>query len=288
MTNKPLLLFVLLLVLAGLACDLNVNLPDTDLKTGPLETTAIAIPEPETGEDIELTLAFGVGELTLSPGAETGLVSGVATYNVPDFKPEVSTSGAAVRLEQGSLNLNGIPNFDDKIENQWILSLGSSPMIVKINAGAYSGQFELGGLALKTLEINDGASDVDLEFSTPNQTEMDVFRYNTGASTIRIEGIANANVSTFLFRSGAGSYTLDFSGTLNRDMVANIESGVSTLVIIIPEGVPAQVTFEGAVSNVDPNGAWEETSGGYQQPGSGPKITLIVKLAAGTLELRND
>lgn len=287
MINKPLLSFIAILALVGLACGLDINIPNTDIKTGPMETTTIAIPKPDTNEDIELTLAFGIGELTLSPGGESALVSGTATYNVADFKPEVSTDGSAVRLEQGSLNLQGIPSFDDKIENNWALSLGSMPIILNINAGAYSGTFELGGLALQTLEINDGASDVDVEFSTPNQVEMDVFRYNTGASNITIEGIANANVSTFLFRSGAGSYTLDFSGALNRDMVANIESGVSSLVIVIPEGVPAQVTFEGAVSNVDAKGAWEKTGGSYQQTGSGPKITLIVKLAAGSLELRN-
>lgn len=287
MINKPLLLFIAILALVGLACGLDINLPDTDIKTGPMETTIIAIPVPDTHEDIDLTLAFGIGELTISPGAETDLVSGAATYNVVDFKPEVSTTGSTVRLEQGSLNLQGIPNFEDKIENKWNLSLGPAPMILKINAGAYSGQFELGGLSLKTLEINDGASDVNVEFSTPNLVEMDVFRYNTGASTLTIEGIANANVSTFLFRSGAGSYTLDFSGVMNRDMVANIESGVSSLVIIIPEGIPAQVTFEGAVSNVDTQGAWEESGGSYQQTGSGPKITLIVKIGAGSLELRN-
>ena len=287
MINKSLLLFIATLALVGLACGLDINLPDTNIKTGPFETTTLAIPSPDTNEDIELTISFGIGELTLAPGAESNLVSGTATYNVADFKPEVSTTGSAVRLEQGSLNLNGIPDFDDKIENNWALALGSTPMILKINAGAYSGQFELGGLSLQSLEITDGASDVDVVFSTLNKMEMDLFRYNTGASTITIEGIANANASTFLFRSGAGSYTLDFSGALNRDLVANIESGVSSLVIVVPEGVPAQVTFEGAVSSVDTQGTWEKSGSIYQQTGSGPKITLIIKLGAGSLELRN-
>ena len=285
--NKYLFFFVAMLALAGLACSLDVELPDPTIKTGPLETTSLDIPVPAEGGEVELTLSFGIGEMTLTPGAESGLVSGVATYNVADFKPEVSTEGTSVRLEQGSLNLDGIPDFEDKIENAWTLSLGPTPMLLNINAGAYSGRFELGGLALRSLEINDGASDVDVTFSTPNLVEMQLFRYNTGASNISIEGIGNANLSTFLFRGGAGSYTLDFSGALNRDLVANIEAGVSTVKIVIPEGVPAQVTFEGAVSDVNTSGAWAQTGDSYQQTGSGPKITLIVKLSAGSLELRN-
>jgi hypothetical protein len=287
MINKYLLFFVATLALAGLACGLDVNLPDTNLKTGPLETTTLAVPVPAEAGDVELTLAFGMGEMTLTPGAASDLVSGVATYNVADFKPEISVEGTRVRVEQGSLNLDGIPDFDDKIENAWTLSLGTTPMLLNINAGAYSGKLELGGLALKSLEVNDGASDVDVMFSTPNLVEMQMFRYNTGASTISIEGIGNANLSTFLFRGGAGSYTLDFSGALNRDLVANIEAGVSTVKIVIPEGVPAQVTFEGAVSDVQTSGTWEQTGDSYQQAGSGPRITLIVKLSAGSLELRN-
>ncbi len=287
MSNKPLFLFLALLALVSLACGINVNIPDTQIKTGPLETTAVTVPKPDSAEDIELTLAFGAGKLTVNPGADSGLVSGTATYNVADFKPEVTTKGSEVRLEQGSLNLQGIPDFEDKIQNEWDLKLSSDPMVLKINAGAYAGKLELGGLALQTLEINDGAADVDVEFSKPNLVEMDVFRYNTGASNISVDGLANANVATLLFRSGAGSYKLDFSGELKRDMVVNIESGISSLVISIPEGVPAQVTFEGGVSNVDKYGAWEETGGSYQQTGTGPKITLIIKMGAGSLELRN-
>ena len=53
-------------------------------------------------------------------------------------------------------------------------------MELLINAGAYSGRLELGGLSLERLEINDGASDVRVEFSQANHTEMSLFRYTTG------------------------------------------------------------------------------------------------------------
>ena len=93
-----------------------------------------------------------------------------------------------------------------------VLKLGETPMELEINAGAYQGQYEFGGLALTGLTIKDGASDVDLSFSEPNRTEMSVFRYETGASNVELTGLANANFSTLIFNGGAGDYTLDFSG----------------------------------------------------------------------------
>jgi hypothetical protein len=287
MINKPLFLFLSILALASLACGVDVNLPNTDIKTGPTQTLDLNVQDPGEADTTELTLAFGVGKLSVGPGAQNALVTGTATFNVEDFRPEVITDDEKVRIEQGDLSIKGIPDFNDDIQNEWDLKLGSMPFRLIINAGAYSGKYEFGGLALESLEISDGAADVDVEFSEPNPTEMDLFRYNTGASNVSIENIANSNTSTFIFQSGAGNYQLDFSGELKRDMVVNIESGISTLVITMPEGVPAQVTFEGGFANVDSSGAWEESGSSYQQEGSGPRITIIIEMGAGTLQLRN-
>jgi hypothetical protein len=88
---------------------------------------------------------------------------------------------------------------------------------LKINAGAYKGLFDFGGLAISSLEITDGASDTELAFSTPNLLEMETLRFVTGASKLEIKGLANANFESMTFRGGAGDFKLDFSGQLKRD-----------------------------------------------------------------------
>jgi len=98
---------------------------------------------------------------------------------------------------------------------------------------AYSGDIELGGLALKSLDVTDGAAEVSMRFSSPNLVEMDRLRYQTGASEVTLHGLANANFTSLIFRSGAGNYILDFSGSLTRDAVATVESGFSQIVIIV-------------------------------------------------------
>jgi hypothetical protein len=286
MFDKRILAAFLALSLATLACGININLPE-EVKTGPIVTDEISVAAPDFPGPIELYLGFGAGELELEPGAENALVSGTAIYNVPDFKPEVKTDGDEVHIEQGKLNVGGIPNFEDQVDNEWDLKLSNEPMELYISAGAYNGRYELGGLSLYRLEISDGAAKVDVSFSEPNQIEMRSFNYSTGASDVTLEDLGNANLSTMTFRSGAGSYRLDFSGALQRDMEVLIESGISSIVIVIPEGVPATVGFEGGLSNIDTWGEWEQDGSGYTQPGEGYKIEIRVKMGAGNLELRN-
>ncbi len=287
MFREKWILIALVVVLVSLACGVNINLPVTDIKTGPTVTDTINVAKPDVSGTVDLVFSFGAGEMKLKPGAKDALVSGEATYNVADFKPVVTTKGSQVKIDEGNLNVNGIPDFQEKLKNTWDFQLSDTPMNLKINAGAYVGDFDLGGLSVKNLEIADGASDVNLTFSEPNQSEMDVFRYTTGASNVTLENLANANFSTMVFRSGAGSYRLDFSGELKQDAAINIDTGISSIVIIVPEGVAAQVSVEGGMSNVDASGAWKQNGDVYSQSGSGPKLNIIVKMGAGSLELRN-
>lgn len=274
------------LVLVTMACGININLP-TEVKTGPTETEEIEIPVPDTAGPVGLTLSFGAGEIELAPGAEGALVSGIIRYNVSDFKPEITIEGDEVFIEQGELNVSGIPDFEERVINEWDLKLAREPLNLTIKAGAYKGRYELGGLALNRLEITDGAADVELAFSEPNQIELKTFDYSTGASNVKLKALGNANLSTMTFRSGAGSYRLDFSGSLQRNMEVLIESGISNVVLIVPEGVPAIVRVEGGLTDIDALGAWEQDGQGYYQNGEGYSIEFTVKMGAGSLELRN-
>jgi hypothetical protein len=285
MKRNPLFTIVAVVALVTMACGVNFNLPLNQVKTGPTQTDEITVEAPAGTEEVELTLEFGAGELNLSPGTGDTLVSGTAVYNVADFKPEVASDGSQVSITQGDLDISGIPTFNEEIENTWDLQLGSQPLSLVIRAGAYNGEYQLGGLALTSVDINDGAADVSLEFSEPNTVEMSRFEYSTGASDVSLSGLANANFEEMVFRSGAGSYILDFSGELQRDASVNIESGISTVTIRVPAGVQAEMTFEGGLSDVDIQGYWVKNGDVYNHPGEGPVIRILVEMGAGNVEL---
>ncbi len=270
---------ILILALASISCGFSFSLPKAPTP-GPDITDQITVAAPTSGQT-RLALSFGAGELTLSPGARN-LIDGTATYNIPDLKPEVITTGNDIEVKQG--NLKSIL-YPDQLKNKWDLKLGDMPMDLAINAGAYTGKYEFGGVPLSGLTIKDGASNVNLKFSQPNPGSMAIFRYETGASTVKMYELANANFDTLIFKGGAGDYTLDFSGTLKRDATITVDSGLANVILVIPDGVKANVTVESGVSNVNAGSNWSQSGGLYSQAGSGPTLTFIIKIGAGNLTL---
>jgi hypothetical protein len=287
MIRTPILIVIIILALVTMACGVTINIPIDKITTGPSQIEEIEVAAPDASV-VDLTLAFGAGDLEIEPGAEDALVSGTATYNIKDFKPKVTVDEEKVQIETGDLEIHGFPNFSGDIKNEWDLKLGEAPMNLVISAGAYQGKMDLGGLSLKSLEVNDGAANVELKFSEPNQVEMDSLRYTTGASTVSLHELANANFTSMIFRSGAGEYTLDFSGTLKRDAVVTVESGMSDVTIIVPEDVSAKLIFNGGFTNIDISGGWVRSGDGYTLSGAGPTITINVDMGAGNLNLRTD
>lgn len=287
MLSRKIFLPLLVIALVTMSCGITINFPFENVRTIPTVVEDLTIPVPEGSDLLQLTLAFGAGELYLSPGAESALIEGVATYNVKELKPKVRVDGGSVRLETGNLEIQGLPNFRSRYEHKWDLKLLDTPMELTVNAGAYKGIFDLGGLSLQALRITDGASDVEVDFSTSNQVVMDSLRYETGASSVRLSRLANANFERLEFKGGAGDYTLDFSGNFQRDATVTIDTGVSSVAVIVPQNVNARLLFDGGLSNVDLSGAWERDGNDYILAGDGPRLTINVNMGAGNLELRN-
>ena len=284
MDRRTVLLVALVATLVTGACA-GIKLPQVNkLETGPTVTKEIDVPLPDGGGDRAVAIVVGAGQLSLKPGAETALVEGQVTYNIAEFEPQIITDDDEVRIEQGKAE--GIPVVQN-IKNDWDLKLGSTPMALTITAGAAAVDIELGGLALTDLTVTQGASTFALAFSEPNQADIDTLRINAGASNMTLDGLANANAGQIVFKGGAGSYTLHFDGDLVRDVDVSIDAGLGKIVVIVPEGVAAEVSFQGAMSDVDAVHEWQHTGTGYELEGQGHKITLQVKMGAGSLELRN-
>jgi hypothetical protein len=279
----------LILVLVTMACGVNIKSPVTKIKTGPTQKVDIQVPMPEgQSTGVELNLEFVAGDLNLAPGASESLASGSATFNAVDFEPKVEASGSSYTLRSGDMEIEGIPSFEDDLVNEWDLQLADAPMSLNINAGAYTGNFELGGLSLEKLAISEGGSDLTGTFSAPNQVEMSDFTLSTGGSNMTLKGLANANFEQMNFKSGAGDYTLSFDGSLQRDANVTIDTGAATVNIIVPEGVNAQVTFDGGLSSVNADGGWVQDGEVYTLSGNGPTLTITVIMGMGTLNLKTE
>lgn len=273
---------VLTLVFTSLACSFTVSTP----KVTPGETQTFTVNEaaPASVENVTLDIEMGAGRLNISGGARN-LVEGTIVYNITNWAPKISRDGGRVRIYQGAVDNIKIPT--DDVKNEWNLLLGNSPMDLDISAGAYEGAIDLSGVAITNLSIADGASKATVQFNSVNPVEMSSFRYKTGASQVKIYGIGNTNAERFNFDGGAGDFTLDFSGELQRDLMVDINAGVSSLTIIVPESVPARVTVSGGLNNVSPSGTWTISGSTYEKTGTGPVIDIYLEMGIGSLKLIN-
>lgn len=282
--KRNLFLAVAALAAASLACSINVNLPEIPrLQTGPTETLTVNEPLPEADTVVDVRLEMAGGELSVSGGAE-GLVEGELRYNVADWKPTVTNEAGKLIIEQGDARDHlGIPNSD--VVNDWNLKLGDAPMNLTVHAGAYEGTLDLGGLPLRRLEITDGASEAKVTFDSLNPEDMDELVYRTGASDVTLTGLANANFETMSFEGGAGDYTLDFSGELQQDATVTVKTGVSSVRIIVPEGMSASIEVDGGLNDVSTEGQWSHSGDTYEVGGEGPTLTIKVDMGIGSLTL---
>lgn len=272
---------VVLIAFTLLACSFTINVPS--VKTG--ETRQFDIDEaiPTGVSEGSVQIDMGAGSLNIQGGSKN-LVSGNIRYNIAEWEPKISATSNGVRIYQQSTGSMSIP--EGNVVNDWNLQLGTLPIRLQINAGAYKGTLDLGGCAISDLQISDGASKAEVTFSEPNLAKMNRLVYKTGASQVSLMNLANANVSEIDFEGGAGSYTFDFSGALTSDILVRISSGMSNVRIQLPSESHAQVTIKGGIGNVDASGSWDISGSTYKMGSSGPLITIEVDMAVGNLELR--
>lgn len=278
---KILKIFALLsTALVLISCSFIVDLPIE--RTGATQTFEINEALEPDAESSTVIIEMGGGNLNLDSGSDA-LVDGVINYNFPGLKPTIIRDGSEVKIIQKADTTISLPQ--GKLVNDWELKLGTTPLDLRINSGAYEGNLNLGGLALNNLSISDGASSSRVYFDEPNPVVMSQFSYTTGASDVELHGLGNANVSQINFGSGVGNYTLDFTGENKIDCEVFLKSGVSNIKIIIPENARAEVNISGGLSDVNLMGTWTVVNNQYSTGSEGGLIRINIDMAVGELAL---
>jgi hypothetical protein len=283
--DKRKLIAVITLVTLAVACTSPSG--QTQLKTGAVQTQTISVPLPaDTTKAVDLTLRLGAAELTAGAGAAK-LVEGSVQYNVPEFQLSVSQSGNKVDIVQGPTGgFQGLLPKD--LINKWNVKFSNRvPMNLVVQAGAYSGSWNLGGLRLQSLKWDEGASKSTITFDQANPDKVETFDFTTGASTVKLTGLANLNFGKMTFQSGVGSYTLDFGGKLKRSADVEIKTGVSNVTLVVPVGTSARITLNSAVSNTKTIGSWNSSGSTYTtgKEDAADKLNITIDMGLGQLTL---
>ena len=266
---------IIAILIAILACARNIE----------PQTVPIYVPYPEGFADASITLEFGAANIN-ADATGTDLIEGNITYNTEGRHPAVVVTDNLVSIVQGGPS--GI--ITGGTINNWVLHFGTEmPFSLEINAGAYSGDWELGGLPLTTLSINEGAASSSFSFSSANPEVMSKLDINTGAGSMKLLDLVNANFDSFSYDGGAGSLTVDFGGELMRDGMVDINAGACSIILIVPEETPARIHIGGGAASIEADEGFGRLNGDYITLSwaghEGPALQIEVTLVAGSLTL---
>lgn len=135
----------------------------------------------------------------------------------------------------------------DLDDNYWHLGFPDKiPISFEIDVGACEGEFDFTGLKIDNLDLDLGASSTEITFGKPNPERISKFNLDVGASELKIKGLGNANFDELSFDGGVGDFTLDFSGELKHKAYVDIDVGLGSLTILLPEDIGVRIRREGS------------------------------------------
>ena len=243
--------------------------------------------DPDGAEEIELEGDFGLGTLLISPADMTEVAKFEIEYDsrLIMYYLDYSTRGNTGQLEFGTKSRRSRHN--DDIINDWEIQLSSKyPIDMALDIGACEAEIDLGGIPLKELSLDIGAVDGSIIFSKSNPIRMENFDLDIGASSIELTKLGNANFEYMDFDCGAASCKLDFSGDWKGSAEVEIDVGVGSVKIIIPEDLDVRIITDsdGWFSSVDfHNDNLEEVRDGVYETEDyrKAKIKLLIEVDVG-------
>ncbi len=208
----------------------------------------------ENAKSVETKVEFGAGEIIINADDINDVVRGEIV-----FEPRAVDFNHDYEVEDGIgllfLESDHKDNFDiDTEENNWDLTLSTKyPMSLDMEIGACEAEMDLGGLQLENLKFEVGAASSIIEFSEPNPIRLEKIKIEAGACSLDMIDFGNANFEYFSFEGGVGSFELDLRGKYTGYSKVDIEIGVGSMKITLPDNIPVRVETDGAewLSSID-------------------------------------
>lgn len=212
-------------------------------------------------------VAYTAGELDLAAAPGPLLFQMQLRYDEARARPvhryaaDANTVALGVARSDGDVELGG--NRDGE------LRLGLTPVApldLDLDLGVVQADLDLGGLAIETLALRSGASEVRLRFGAPNRIPMRSLAIDAGVGTVRASSLANANLASLTVDAGVGSVSLDFGGEWQRDLEATVDIVAGSVTVHVPRHVGVRVDVSKVLASfehdglVQRGGSWYSTN----------------------------
>ena len=234
--------------------------------------------------DLRVKLEYGAGKLSIAPASAGTLYRANLRYDAEAFTPKVSYANNRLHFGMENGNVRG------RNLKEGLLDLRLSPDVpleLELAFGATDATVELGGLHVRNVDIQTGASRTVVSVSSPNEDECRSFDVEVGAASFEARNLGNLNAQRLGVRGGVGEVILDFTGTWQQDMQAGVEMGLGTLTLRVPRGLGVRIVKGGLLASFDSQGLTKRGNVYYSEnyEATTYKLSLDIDAALGSIRV---
>ncbi|HEX7243192.1 MAG TPA: hypothetical protein VF263_23105 [Longimicrobiaceae bacterium] len=240
---------------------------------------------------LSVEVEYGAGKLTVAPATGPLLYQFAMRYDERQVTPLSSYDRRTGTLRLGmesrdrdrGIRLGKV----DRESHADIHLTRDVPLDLNLQFGAGEAQFDLGGLSVRRLRVQTGASDTRLSFAAPNRIAAEEVRIEAGAANFEVRGLGNTRAERFEFEGGLGSTTLDFSGAWDRSAAASVKMGIGSLTLRIPRGLGVRITKDSFLTSFDDSGLTKRGGAYYSRnwESARHRLTIDVDAAMGSIDI---
>lgn len=248
--------------------------------------------ERETALRADLDLALG--RVTVAKAEEGYLFQAEVALEDEGMVPEMSyerdgnVGDLTLSFDSGGKSDDGLTvrGFNIPKDNEWLLFFSDHVALdLTFELGMTEANLDLTGLKVERLSVENGMAKTVLAFDERNPMVMEDLNVEAGMTKFIGRKLGNARFEHFSFEGGAGSFDLDFTGgPLPPGAEAEIEVGVSSLMVRLPENAPVILYApESWLARVEvPNGFIKRGKGlWHSQQVEREENAFIVRIEAG-------
>ena len=236
-----------------------------------------------------IRVQYGAGRVELRSSTDPLLYAMHLRYDERRGAPVHRYDAAARRAVLGLETRDGAQRLGDH-DNGGELRLvlpGTVPLDLDLQLGGTESRLDLGGLALRSLRLECGATDANIVFSQLNRVQMSDLTIDVGAADLVALHLANANADQVRVHGGVGVVDLEFGGTWTRDLAVDAKLAVGNLILRVPADVGIRIDVDRVLAGfeheglVKRDGAWYSTN----YDAAPHKLTVHAQTYFGQIEL---
>ena len=235
--------------------------------------------------EVAVRLEYGAGRLQVGP-ADGGLLYRMQLrYDERSMRPVSEYDDGVLRLGVRGHRQN------QRIRRGGTAAIGLAPAVpmdLALSFGAGEAEVELGGMAVRRLDLSTGASETSLRFSSPNRVAADVVSLSAGAASLRATGLGNSRATRYVFDGGVGDVTLAFDGVWDRDASLDVDMGLGSVTLRFPRGLGVRIQKDSFLTSFSPGGMVRRGDAWYSRDWDTAehRLTVQIDAALGSIDVQ--